>query len=133
MDETIYVAGGFDGRRELASAAVYDITRAEWRALPPLATPRGGLALAYDGVAVLALGGGWTQPVQTHERYDTLIGQWTTVPSPIRGEWRHLAAVARDGSVYVLGGWSGEYLDGFHEFQSTFRALLPAIPNQGED
>jgi DNA-binding CsgD family transcriptional regulator len=133
VGETIYVAGGFDGRRELATAALYDIARAEWRDLPPLTTPRGGLALVYDGVAVLALGGGWTQPVQTHERYDTLNGTWTPVDSPIRGEWRHLAAAARDGSVYIVGGWSGDYLDGFFQFQSTFRALLPAIPNLGEE
>jgi N-acetylneuraminic acid mutarotase len=133
VEDSIYVVGGFDGRRELASAAVYNIRTASWRDLPPLATPRGGLALAYDGVAVLALGGGWTQSIQTHERYDTLNGQWTTLASPIRGEWRHLAAAARDGSVYILGGWSGDYLDGFHQFQSTFRALLPAIPNQGDD
>jgi len=94
-----------------------------------MATPRSGHVLIYDGVAVLALGGGWTRTITSHERYDALTNQWTDLPSPIRGEWRHFAAALNDGSVYLIGGWSGDYLDINLQYQSTFRALLPAIPN----
>jgi hypothetical protein len=95
-----------------------------------LTTPRGGVNLVYDGITVLALGGGWASTIQNHERYDILTDQWTTIASPISGEWRHFGAAANEGSVYILGGWSGSYLDLHVQFQSTFRALLPVVPNQ---
>ncbi len=92
-----------------------------------------GVSLVYDGITVLALGGGWASTIQNHERYDVLTNQWTTIASPISGEWRHFGAAANEGSVYILGGWSGAYLDSHLQFQSTFRALLPVIPNSREN
>ena len=133
VNDLIYVAGGYDGRSELATFATYNVTNGEWRPLTPLTTPRGGVSLVYDGITVLALGGGWAGNIQSHERYDVLTNQWTTIASPIAGEWRHFGAAASDGSVYILGGWSGAYLDMAVQFQSTFRALLPAVPNRGEE
>ena len=133
VDQALYVVGGYDGRRELAGAGVLDLATASWQALPPLNIARGGLRLVFDGVSVLALGGGWTRTVQTHERYDIVTNQWISIASPIRGEWRHFAAASNDGSVYLLGGWSGDYLSTHLEFQSTFRALLPVIPNVADD
>lgn len=133
VDDQLYVVGGYDGRRELADFAVYNVTSNEWRHLASLTTPRGGVTLVYDGLTVLALGGGWDNTIQNHERYDAPTDQWTTITSPISGEWRHFGAVASDGSVYIFGGWSGAYLDSTLQFQSTFRALLPSIPNRGKD
>jgi DNA-binding CsgD family transcriptional regulator len=129
VEHEIIVGGGFDGRQELADVAAFDPTAGTWRTLPPLSEPRSGLALIYDGVSVLALGGGWTRVVDTFERYDSLTNQWSHFAAPIRGEWRNAGAVFHEGSVYLLGGWSGDYLDTHLQFQSTFRALLPAIPN----
>jgi hypothetical protein len=129
VDDLIYVAGGFDGLNELAGFATYNVSSGEWRQLASLSTPRGGMSLVFDGITVLALGGGWAGTIQNHERYDVLTNQWTTIDSPISGEWRHFGAAANEGSVYILGGWSGAYLDSHLQFQSTFRALLPAIPN----
>lgn len=129
VDDLIYVVGGFDGRREIADGATYNVTTGEWRQISSLNYPRGGVNLVYDGITVLALGGGWASTVQSHERYDTLTNQWTTIASPISGEWRHFGAAANEGSVYILGGWSGAYLDMHMQFRSTFRALLPVIPN----
>jgi DNA-binding CsgD family transcriptional regulator len=132
VNDLIYVVGGFDGRNELAGFATYNVASGEWRHLAPLTTPRGGVSLVYDGITVLALGGGWASTIQNHERYDALTNQWTTIASPISGEWRHFGAAASEGSVYILGGWSGAYLDSSLQFQSTFRALLPAVPNSRE-
>lgn len=129
VNDLLYVVGGFDGRQELADFATYNVTSGEWRRLTSLSTPRGGVSLVFDGITVLALGGGWTSTIQNHERYDALTNQWTTIDSPITGEWRHFGAAANEGSVYILGGWSGAYLDSHLQFQSTFRALLPVIPN----
>jgi DNA-binding CsgD family transcriptional regulator/N-acetylneuraminic acid mutarotase len=133
VDQTIYVAGGYNGLRELADFGAYNLESGEWRTFAPLNVPRAGLVLVHDGVSVLALGGGWTRTIQTHERYDSLANGWIGLPSPVQGEWRHLAAATDNGSVYLLGGWSGEYLDSMLQYQSTFRALLPAIPNTTDD
>ncbi|MCC6456804.1 MAG: hypothetical protein IT328_17750 [Caldilineaceae bacterium] len=134
VNDLIYVVGGYDGRQELAAFATYNVTTGEWQQLASLTTARGGVSLVYDGITVLALGGGWAGTVQNHERYDALTNQWTTIDVPIFGEWRHFGAAANEGSVYILGGWSGAYLDSNLQFQSTFRALLPVIPNaRGED
>jgi DNA-binding CsgD family transcriptional regulator len=129
MDGELVVAGGYDGRRELASAAAFDLAEGRWRELPAMTTPRSGHALIFDGVAVQAVGGGWTRTVTANERYDALTNQWKEQPSPIRGEWRHFGAALHEGSIYLIGGWSGDYLDTILQYQSTFRALLPAIPN----
>lgn len=129
VGDEIYVVGGYDGEQELTQAAVYAIATGEWRALPPLFTPRSGLSLVYDGQAVFALGGGWTQPLNTHERFDPVVGVWSNFPSPLQGEWRHLAAASYDDRIHLIGGWSGDYLDFHLRYQSTFRALLPLISN----
>jgi N-acetylneuraminic acid mutarotase len=132
VDRTLYVVGGYDGRRELADAARYDLSSGVWQRLPPLSTPRSGLGLVNDGVSVVALGGGWGSTIQTHERLDTVTNQWVDIDSPIRGEWRHFGTAAHEGNIYMMGGWSGDYLATNLRFQSTFRAMLPMIP-QGND
>lgn len=127
VGQTIYVAGGYDGRTELADFQAWEVSRGAWQQLASLTAPRGGLGLVYDDLTVVAVGGGWTRAIQTHERYDALTNQWLTIPSPIQGEWRNLAAVADKGNIYLFGGWGGDYLDTQLQYQSTFRALLPAI------
>jgi DNA-binding CsgD family transcriptional regulator len=129
VGEEIYVIGGYDGKEELATASAYSIKTGAWRTLPPLAVARGGLSVVYDGLAVYALGGGWTRPLDTHERFDPATGVWSNFPSPFAGEWRHFAAIAYDDRLVILGGWSGDYLDLHLQYQSTFRALLPVISN----
>ena len=125
----IYVAGGYDGVREMDFLELFTPLTGESRELAPMTAPRGGLALVFDGVAIYALGGGWTQPLVNLERYDLSTNSWSNFPSPIQGEWRNLAASALDGQIYVTGGWAGDYIDSQFEFQSSFRALLPVISN----
>ena len=123
--DRIYVVGGFDGERELDRARVYQVSSGEWTELPPLSTPRGGLQLVYDGLAVFALGGGWTQAIETHERFDPATGLWSNFPSPLTGEWRNLGAIEENGQLHLMGGWSGSYLGVHLQYQSTFRTFLP--------
>lgn len=128
----IYVAGGYDGQRELDLAEVFTPASGERRQLPSMGTARGGLSLVYDGLALYALGGGWTRSISTHERFDTATNAWSNFPSPIQNEWRNLGAAAADGHLYLVGGWSGTPLDTHLEYQSSFRALLPVISNPSE-
>lgn len=125
----IYAAGGYDGERELNLLERFTPLTGEIRELAPMATPRGGLALVYDGVALYAIGGGWTRSLTNLERYDLSTNSWSNFPSPLEGEWRHLAAVGVDGQIYITGGWAGDYIDSQLQYQSSFRALLPVISN----
>ena len=125
----IYVGGGYDGERESDLLERFTPLTGETRELAPMASPRGGLALVYDGVALYAVGGGWTRPLASLERYDLSTNSWSNFPSPIPGEWRNLAAVGSDGQLYISGGWSGDYIDSQLDYQSSFRALLPVISN----
>jgi hypothetical protein len=56
----LYIAGGYDGEREVELLERFTPATGEVQELAPMATPRGGLALVYDGVALYAIGGGWT-------------------------------------------------------------------------
>lgn len=134
VGDDIFIVGGYDGQRELSSAKVYNTLRGEWRDLPDLATRRGGLALLYDGLAVFAVGGGWTQPVDTIERFDPATGLWSNFPAPIAGEWRHLGGAASTlGRLYLVGGWSGSYLDVHLRYQSSFRTFFPSTKKDDGD
>lgn len=129
MHNALYIAGGYDGVREIALLERFTPATGEIHELAPMATPRGGLSLVYDGVTLYAIGGGWAQPMTSLERYDMASNGWTNFPSPLQDEWRNLAAAGRDGRIYMTGGWAGDYLDIHLEFQSSFRALLPVISN----
>jgi DNA-binding CsgD family transcriptional regulator len=129
VDDELYIVGGYDGQQELSDATRYNLDEGTKQSLPPLATPRGGLSLVFDGLALNALGGGWTYPMTNHERFDPSTNVWSSFPSPIQGEWRHLGAVSKDGRLNLLGGWSNAYLDSHLQYQSTFRAMLPVITN----
>lgn len=132
VDDEIYIAGGYDGRRELDSAGVLNIRTGATRPLPPLSSPRGGLSLVYDGLAIFAIGGGWLTPVDTLERYDPATGLWSNSPMPIVGVWRGLGAAANtSGDLFLAGGWSSEYLNIHLHFQSSFRTFLPSTRKTG--
>ncbi len=125
----IFTVGGHDGQHELNIAGAYSLTSGAWRDLPSLTTPRSGLRLVYDGLALFALGGGGPYAIDTHERFDLVNNLWTNFPSPLPSEWRNLGAVVHDGRIHLVGGWSGDYLDIHLQYQSTFRTLLPVITN----
>jgi len=132
--DDIFVAGGYDGRRELSRALAYNGASESWRDLPPLSTPRGGITLLYDGLAIFAVGGGWTLPVDTIERFDPATGLWSNSPAPISGSWRHLGGAATSlGQLYLMGGWSGSYLDVHLRYQSSFRTFFPSTQKNNGD
>ena len=125
----IFIVGGHDGQHDLNTAEAYVLSSGEWRELPPLSSPRSGLRLVYDGLALFAIGGGGPYEIDTHERFDLVNNLWSNFPSPLMGEWRNLGAVVQDGRLHLIGGWSGDYLDIHLQYQSNFRTLLPVITN----
>jgi hypothetical protein len=125
LGDRIIVAGGFDGRQESADCSAYYPDGDRWEACAPLILPRGGLGLAVDGTSVYAVGGGWRRVLGFNERYDSLTNTWSSIPSPIQGQWRNLGVASRGSLLYAVGGWNGDYLDANEAFQGTFRAFFP--------
>lgn len=125
FNDRILVAGGFDGSREFADCAAYYPDGDRWETCAPMIQPRAGLGLAVDGTSVYAIGGGWQRAIGFNERYDTLTNTWSSIPSPIPGQWLNPGVASRGSLIYAVGGWSGGYLDLNEAFQSTFRAFLP--------
>lgn len=125
LGERILVVGGFDGTSELATCSLYQPDGDRWETCAPMSLPRGGLGLAVDGASAYAIGGGWQRPLSFNERYDSLTNTWSSIPSPMQGQWRSPGVAGQGSLVYVVGGWSGDYLDNTEVFQSTFRAFLP--------
>ncbi len=126
----IYVMGGFDGRREYALAHRYDPAAEArgglaWEALPPMMQARGGLGVAAEGNAIYAIGGGWRGDLAYNERFDLLSNTWSRVESPFKVQWRSVGVATLGTQVYVVGGWSGDYLNTTAAYQSSFRAFLP--------
>lgn len=129
VNDEIFVVGGHDGQHDLATAEAYNLSTDQWRDLPPLSSPRSGLQLAYDGLALFALGGGGPYAIETHERFDLTNNLWSNFPSPLAGEWRNPGAVVQGGRIHLIGGWSGDYLDLHLQYQSNIRTFLPVITN----
>ena len=125
LGERILVVGGFDGTSELAACSLYTPDGDRWETCASMSLPRGGLGLAVDGASAYAIGGGWQRTLGFNERYDSLTNTWSSIPSPVQGQWRSPGVAGQGSLVYAVGGWSGDYLDSNEVFQSTFRAFLP--------
>ena len=133
LDGRIYVVGGYDGQRELDVCQVYDPVaeragQSPWSECAPLTVGRGGLGLTTVGSTLYAVGGGWHNFLAFNEQYDPEAGRWEQFNSPVTGEWRNLAAVSDDKTVYVLGGWDGQYLGTVWSYQAIVTIFLPITP-----
>lgn len=127
VDNQLYVVGGSDGQKNYDLTNRYDLQQGKWNELRHTPFPRQGFALVYDGSALFMLGGDETNPQPIHQRYDINVDEWTNIPSPVQGAWRNLSAVSVDGRIFMVGGWSGDYLSSVLEYQSSYRLLLPVI------
>jgi DNA-binding CsgD family transcriptional regulator len=125
LPDRILVAGGFDGRQEYATCNTYYPADDRWEACAAMNLPRGGLGMAVDGASAYAIGGGWQRTATFNERYDSLTNTWSSIPSPVQGQWLNPGVASRGSLIYAVGGWNGDLLDNSEEFQGTFRAFIP--------
>ena len=132
IDGIIYVVGGYDGQREFATVEEYDPSQegqgTPWRERASMSMRRGGLGVAAVAGSLYAMGGGWNGYLAFNERYDPQTDQWSTVETPVFGQWRNLAMVASETRVHALGGWNGDFMDVNHEYQALFTYYLPELP-----
>jgi len=133
IEGKIFVVGGYDGREEFATVEEYDPamddgTRDPWMERSPMMMRRGGLGVAAIGGSLYAIGGGWHRYLAYNERYDAATDTWSTIETPMFGQWRNLGVVATDTKVYAMGGWNGDYLNLNEEYQALFTYYLPELP-----
>ena len=117
--------GGFiyclGGRRigVLSTLERYDPTTDSWATMAPMPTPRAGLAAAVQGTVIYAIGGrtgtvpGSGTALDCVEGYDISSNTWSPACGaigalkPMPTKRMDLAAVARKGLIYVMGGATG--------------------------
>ena len=130
LKDVFYVVGGQDSRSNLTDVLAYDPSSNEmgsraWTEKASLNQPRAGLAVVGVGAQVFALGGGWDGSEAYNEQYDTRLDAWSRLGTPIPGEWRNLAAAPLNNKIYVVGGWSGTYLDIHEQYVALILQLIP--------
>lgn len=103
LNDSLYVVGGFRGRRFDPVDSVWCYDGNEWRARAPLPTPRGALvAEAIDG-KIYAVGGQRDGSVATVTVYDPESNEWQE-RSPMPTARNHLASGTVGGRLYAVGG-----------------------------
>ncbi|XP_077538260.1 influenza virus NS1A-binding protein homolog isoform X3 [Haemaphysalis longicornis] len=98
----VYVVGGSDGSKELASAEVFN--GSTWTALPPMAVARSNTGLCNLDNRVFVVGG-WNgkRGLSCCDVFDPLTRTWASVAPMLLG--RYQAGVAcLNGEVYAVGG-----------------------------
>jgi N-acetylneuraminic acid mutarotase len=109
----IWTAGGRaareDGSPLAATAEVFDPAAGAWETLPPLPTPRGGVAGAWAGGHFVTVGGETVfapgRPLlhAEVEAFDPTASAWTSLP-PLPTPRHGLAAVGIDDTLYAIAG-----------------------------
>lgn len=129
FDDRIYVIGGYDEGREFATCEVYWPARDAWSTCAPMQIARGGPGVARVGNSLYAVGGGWAGFVGFNERYDPQTDRWTSIETPLIGDWRSVAIAAQPTEFYVIGGYSNGRRLAFTYVYEVFsnRTFLPAF------
>lgn len=127
LNDKIYIVGGYAGGRELDTCQAYLPATGEWGSCMPMLEGRGGLSLIAVGRQLRAIGGGWEDYLAYNQWYDPGKGTWFRFETPISGQWRNAGAAEIDGKVYVVGGWSDEFLNVNLTYQAMWKAFLPGV------
>ncbi len=97
-------ANGDEGAALAGAAEGYDPVADRWGALPPLPTPRGGVAGVFAAGRLVVLGGErGPDAYAAAEAYDPATGTWTMLP-PLPTARHGLAGAAVDATVYAITG-----------------------------
>lgn len=129
FDDRIYIIGGYDEGREFATCEVYWPARNAWSSCAPMQLARGSPAVARVGNSLYVVGGGWASFIGFNERYDPQSDRWTSIETPLIGDWRGVAVAALPTEFYIIGGYSNGRRLAFTYVYEVFtnRTFLPAF------
>lgn len=133
VENKIYIIGGYNGEKWLASVQVFDIQSQTWHdtPVPDMPTARSGCAAVAVGFLIVVTGGreNMNNNLSSVEVLDTTKNQWKTLSKISVPRYRHLAA-ALDNGVVVAGGYDGTDL--LESAEKIARSeLLPYAPPGG--
>ncbi|HIA70698.1 TPA: hypothetical protein EYN98_32555 [Candidatus Poribacteria bacterium] len=106
----LYVIGGFNGRRQVATLELYNPATDTWEKAASMDQARQYLSAEVVNGKIYAIGGyGRTSYLSTTEAYDPVTDTWQTMaPMPTS---RHVFATAVVGDlIYAIGGHNGRSL-----------------------
>jgi len=129
LGDAVYVVGGYAGGHELTTCEVYHPAEASWALCAPMLEGRGGFSLVAVGRNLFAIGGGWESYLAYNQQYDPLKDIWLRFETPVSGQWRNVGAAELNGSLYVVGGWSEQFLNINLAYQATYNVFLPLSPS----
>ena len=124
LDDQIYVVGGYAGERELDICQVYRPLVGEWGSCTPMLEGRGGLGLVAVGRQLWAIGGGWESYLAYNQWYDPVKDTWFRFETPVSGQWRNAGAAEINGRIFVVGGWSDEFLNVNLAYQAMYNYTI---------
>ena len=129
LGDQIYVVGGYAHGRELDTCQIYHPLLGEWESCAPMLEGRGGLSLVAVGHQLWAIGGGWESYLAYNQWYDPVKDTWFRFETPVSGQWRNAGAAEINGKVYVVGGWSAEFLNLNLAYQARYNytIFIPSV------
>ena len=98
--------GGELGSASTAQATLeaLDVTSLRWERLPPMPTPRGGLAAAaFEGRIHVVGGVTPAGPLDAHEAYDPRQRRWLPL-HPLETPRHGLGVAVAEGRLFAIGG-----------------------------
>ncbi len=132
----LYVAGGWDGEKELDSCEVLDLNAdtPQWESCAPMTSPRAGAGAAVLVNKLYVFGGGMDEQnkIETSEAYDPNTDQWGLVSTPMLSDttsWTNLGVANIETRVFALGGLNNEGIPTDHNFvyaPLVYQTFIPA-------
>jgi N-acetylneuraminic acid mutarotase len=108
VGDQLYIFGGWDGARYVASTYAYDSRRDAWEERHPMPTARGFAAAGAIGGRIYVVGGyDNRQEYATCEVYDPQADAWSSCAPMTEARGGIGAGVIQDRLYVVGGGWAG--------------------------
>jgi hypothetical protein len=104
LDGIVYVSGGGSGGTRQATLWALDSLTGVWQELPPMPETRFGHRMVAVGSRVYVVGG--VGPTSEVLIYDPATDTWTTGAPMPEQQRNHVAAVAIEQEIWVIGGRS---------------------------
>ena len=110
-DGRVFITGGYDGPRLIASSEIYDPHTDRWKRVAPMPTVRGDFAIATlpDGRVLVAGGleGVESRPTLSSLYYDVAQDEWSAGPKLIVERVLQTQVKLPSGDLLIIGGQRG--------------------------